>query len=141
MKRAALVAGAALAGYAGWVEPRRLILRESRLELPHWPAALNGVRVGVMTDLHAGAPHAGPRAVERWVTRMNEVAPDVVLLGGDFADAHFLFGGRMDPEAIAERLARLTAPLGSVAVVGKHDRLPFGGGVWTPPAAGGVSRG
>jgi predicted MPP superfamily phosphohydrolase len=136
MKRAALLAGAALAAYAGWIEPRRLVLREARLELPHWPLA--GVRVGVMTDFHAGAPHAGPQAIERWVTRMNEAAPDVVLLGGDFADAHFLFGGRMEPEAIAERLARLNAPLGSVAVLGNHDWRQFGTRMWTALTAAGI---
>ena len=33
--------------------------------LPRWPAALDGLRVAVLTDLHAGMPHAGLDAVER----------------------------------------------------------------------------
>ena len=38
----ALAAGAALA-WAGWVEPRRLVTVRRTLELPGWPAALDGV--------------------------------------------------------------------------------------------------
>ena len=138
MRRVALAAAAALAAYAGWIEPRRLVVRESRLELPHWPARLAGLRAGLMTDFHAGAPHAGPRAIERWVAAMNEARPDIVLLGGDFADAHFLFGGHMDPEPIADRLTTLTAPLGSVAVMGNHDWRQYGTRMWTALAAAGI---
>lgn len=138
MRRATAAAGLAFAAYAGWIEPRRLVVRESRLELPHWPPELAGLRAGVMTDLHAGAPHAGPRAIERWVARMNEQRPDIVLLGGDFADAHFLFGGRMEPEAIAERLTALDAPLGSVAVLGNHDWVQFGVRMWNALTAAGI---
>ena len=138
MRRAALAAGAALAAYAGWVEPRRLVVRETRLELPHWPAALAGLRAGFMTDFHGGAPHAGTDAIERWVARMNAQRPDVVLLGGDFVDAHFLFGGRLDPEPIAERLAALDAPLGSIAVLGNHDWRQFGVRMWSALTAVGI---
>ena len=39
-----------------------------RLALPRWPAALAGLRVGVLTDLHAGVLHAGEDAIARWVS-------------------------------------------------------------------------
>ena len=136
--RARTAAALGLALYVGWIEPRRLVVRESRLELPHRPGSLAGLRVGVMTDFHAGAPHAGPSAIERWVARMNEAQPDIVLLGGDFADAHFLFGGHMDPEPIAERIAALSAPLGTAAVLGNHDWRQFGARMWTALTAAGI---
>ncbi|HET8951852.1 MAG TPA: metallophosphoesterase [Solirubrobacteraceae bacterium] len=94
--------------------------------------------MGVLTDLHAGVPHAGEHAIARWVARMNDEAPDVVLLGGDYADAHWLFGGRMRPERIAERLAELRAPLGRVAVLGNHDWKAFGMQMWTALAGAGI---
>ena len=59
---AALAAGAALA-WAGWIEPRRLVTVRRTLELPRWPAALDGVRLGLVSDIHAGAPHVGPKAI------------------------------------------------------------------------------
>ena len=127
-----------LAAYAGWVEPRRLVVRRWTLALPRWPAALAGLRVGVMTDLHAGVLHAGEGAIGRWVERMNAEAPDLVLLGGDFTDAHPLLGHRLRPERIAERLAELEAPLGAVAVLGNHDWRTFGVRMWTALAAAGI---
>jgi uncharacterized protein len=133
-----LAAGAALAAYAGWVEPRRLVVRHDTLVLPRWPAALSGLRVGVITDLHAGVLHASEETVGRWVARMNAEGPDLVLLGGDFTDAHWLFGGRLAPERIAERIAGLTAPLGSVAVLGNHDWKQFGMRMWTALADAGI---
>ena len=137
--RAALATGAAgLLAYAGWVEPRRLVVRHDTLALPRWPPALSGLRVGVLTDLHAGVFHAGEPVVARWVERMNEARPDIVLLGGDFTDAHPLFGGRLSPERIAERLAGLRAPLGSVAVLGNHDWKRFGMRMWTALAQAGI---
>ena len=137
--RAALALGAAgLAAYAGWIEPRRLVVRRDTLALPRWPAVLAGLRVGVLTDLHAGVFHAGEEFVGRWVERMNAEAPDLVLLGGDFTDAHWIFGGRLAPERIAERLAGLRAPHGSVAVLGNHDWKQSGMRMWTALAEAGI---
>jgi uncharacterized protein len=129
---------AAIGVYAGWVEPRRLVVRHMRLALPRWPAALAGLRIGVLTDLHAGVLHAGEGAIARWVDRMNAEAPELVLLGGDFTDAHWLVGRRLSPERSAERLAALEAPLGKVAVLGNHDWKAFGMHMWTALAGAGV---
>ena len=45
------LSAAALAAWAGWIEPRRLVVREFELELPHWPARLSGLRAGILSDL------------------------------------------------------------------------------------------
>lgn len=133
-----LALGAGLAVYAGWVEPRRLVVRDVPLALPRWPAALAGLRVGLLTDLHGGVLHVSEDAIARWVQRMNAEAPDLVLLGGDFTDAHWLVGRRLSPERIAERLAALEAPLGRVAVLGNHDWKAFGMHMWTALAGAGI---
>jgi predicted MPP superfamily phosphohydrolase len=138
LPHAALAAAAGLAVYGGWIEPRRLVVRHDTLTLPHWPGGLSGLRVGVLTDLHAGVIHAGEAVVGRWVERMNAEAPDLVLLGGDFTDAHWLFGGRLAPERIAERIAGLRARHGSVAVLGNHDWKQFGMRMWTALVQAGI---
>ena len=136
---AALAAGAAgVAAYAALVEPRRLVVQRRPLALPRWPRELDGLRAGLMTDLHSGVIHASEDAIGRWVARMNAEAPDVILLGGDFADAHWLFGGNIAPERIAERLEELRAPLGRVAVLGNHDWKAFGMRMWTALADAGI---
>jgi uncharacterized protein len=118
---AAVVAAGLIAVEAAWREPRRLVVRRPVLRLERWPAPLDGLRVAIVADLHAGAPHAGLRRVEQVVARVNAERPDLVALLGDFVDPHVLFGRRLAPEAVARRLGRLRAPLGRVAVLGNHD--------------------
>ena len=60
IRRLAGAAAAAAAGYALLVEPRRLVVRHHRLALPHWPAELDGFRVGVLSDFHAARRTPAP---------------------------------------------------------------------------------
>jgi predicted MPP superfamily phosphohydrolase len=135
---AAFAAAAAALAWAGWFEPRRLVTVRRTLELPRWPAALDGVRLGVLSDLHAGAPYAGLKPIARAVERLNAEAPDVMLLLGDFVDAHMLWGGRIAPELIARELAALHAPLGTFAVLGNHDWKQAGDRMWRALANAGI---
>jgi len=115
----AVIAG--LVGYAGWVEPRRFVVRERTLCPPGWPAALDGLRVAVLSDLHAGGPHVDAARVRQVARDLSSRRPDLVLLLGDYVDRKVLFGGREEPEAVAQALTALEAPLGRVAVLGNHD--------------------
>ena len=121
-------AGAAL-GAAAWatlVEPRRLRVREVRVEVPGWPAALADLRVALVADLHAGAPHMDEQRVARVVEVVNNARPDLVALLGDYVDPEVALGERVEPEAVADRLGELEAPLGAFAVLGNHDWLENG---------------
>ena len=133
------LAGAGLAAYAGWVEPRRLVVRELELALPHWPARLAGLRAGVMSDLHAGVPHAGLDAIGRAVDALNAREPDVHLLLGDYLDASQKWRRELAPEQVAEALARLRSPLGTVAVIGNHDWRNSGDRMWRALSAVGIT--
>jgi uncharacterized protein len=115
------VAAAALGVYAGWVEPRRLVVRQVELHPPHWPQHLDGLRLGIASDLHAGVPYAGLGAVARVADTLNAQAPDVHLLLGDYLDSNQVLRRRLAPEAVAEQLGRLRAPKGTFAVMGNHD--------------------
>lgn len=135
----ALVAAAAgLAAWAGWIEPRRLVLRRETLHLRGWPPALDGLRAGVMADLHGGVPHMGRPAIARAVARLAAEAPDILLLLGDYVDASTLWGGRLAPEVIANELAALRTPLGSFAVLGNHDWYRAPDRMWTALETAGI---
>ena len=136
---AAGVAAGGLAVWAGWIEPRRLVVRDYDLELPNWPAALSGLRAGVMSDLHAGVPHAGLDKIRRAVDALNAREPDVHLLVGDYLDASQFFRRDLAPERVADELARLRAPLGTVAVIGNHDWRNSGDRMWRALSAVGVT--
>jgi len=76
---AAATAGAVVgAAYAGIVEPRRLRIRRLTLRLPRWPQRLDGLRVAVIADLHAGGPHVDEDRIEQIVGRVNGERPDLV---------------------------------------------------------------
>jgi hypothetical protein len=118
---AAGLAAGAIAWRALWQEPRSGRIRERHLALERWPAALDGLRVALVSDLHAGAPHVREERIERVVAAVNARRPDLVLLLGDYIDPEVHFGSAVAPAAVAERLAALRAPLGMVAVLGNHD--------------------
>lgn len=122
MAAAGAAAGAAaLAAWALWVEPRRVVVRRVTLELPSWPARLDGLRVGLVSDLHAGAPHVDLGRVERIAALVQAQRPDLVALLGDYVDPEVAFGEELAPEAVAARLGAMHAPLGAIAVLGNHD--------------------
>ena len=116
-----LLVGLALATWGFGVEPGRLVVDEHDVHPARWPAALDGLRVAAMADIHAGAPHVGEAALRRLVDRVNAARPDLIVLLGDFV-IHGVPGGRfMEPERIAEQLSGLRAPLGVLVVLGNHD--------------------
>jgi predicted MPP superfamily phosphohydrolase len=142
----AATAGAALAGAtvaavawrALWHEPRHGRVREIALALPRWPAELDGLRVALIADLHAGAPHVDERRVARLVAGVNLHAPDLVVLLGDFIDRTVRGVRPVAPEAVARALGHLHAPLGVLAVLGNHDWLHDGERVAAALRAAGI---
>lgn len=88
---------------------------------PRWRAP--PLLLAVVADLHVAAPWTSLEAVRGLVARVNALDPDLVLLPGDFtADGRLRLPARVPPpEAVAEALAPLRAPLGAFAVLGNHD--------------------
>ena len=81
------------------------------------PSALDGLRIGVITDVHHSAVVSAAE-VTRAVTTLKEATPDIVVLGGDYVS----FFDRTYIGPVAELLAPLAAaPFGSFAVLGNHD--------------------
>lgn len=78
-------------------------------------AELVGYRIALVTDLHHG-PAVPARWLARVADRVTELAPDLVMLGGDFV-SH----ARTDLRGLDEVVARFRARDGAVAVLGNHD--------------------
>jgi predicted MPP superfamily phosphohydrolase len=141
-RAATLLAGAAAAGLGAWtgfVEPRRLVIRRDELAIPHWPQALDGLRVGAIADIHGGSPYMGRDGIARAVDRLNAERTDLVVLLGDYVDASILWARRMGAEVVASELARLESPSGVFAVLGNHDWKSDGDHVWRALAARGIT--
>jgi predicted MPP superfamily phosphohydrolase len=109
------------------IEPAyRLAVVPHRVPLRGWEGPC--LRIAVLADLHASEPFMPPERVARIVARTNALAPDMVVLPGDFAPGlRRLRPEEGRPEAWAAELARLEAPLGAHAVLGNHDWWEAGG--------------
>jgi uncharacterized protein len=127
-----------LGGWAFWIEPQRLVVNRSTLDLPRWPEPLRGLRVALLSDLHVGSPHWHLAELRRLVERVNAEQPELVLLAGDYLINGVAFGDWVDPESMARVVGELRAPLGVVAVLGNHDWWNDGRRVWRALESQGV---
>lgn len=80
------------------------------------PPALDGLRIGLITDLHH-SEMVPLQDVQRAAALMMHEGPDLIVLGGDYVS----YGDRRYVVPCAEGLASLSAPLGVFAVLGNHD--------------------
>ncbi len=109
------LAGAAAYGVAYERHQLRRIQRD--LAVRGLPPALDGLRIGMITDVHHSAVVAADD-VTHAVNQLKEANPDIVVLGGDYIS--FFDRGYIGP--VAELLTPLAhAPHGSFAVLGNHD--------------------
>jgi hypothetical protein len=120
------------------VEPDRLVVRRERLALPGWPAALEGLRLVALADIHGGAPHVDTAKLQELAAVVNAERPDLVVLLGDFVIRGILRGRFMEPHAVARELAGIRGPLGVVAVLGNHDWWHDGRAVRSALEAAGI---
>lgn len=110
-------AAAALLMIHGYLRGHRRLLVERRtLPLRDLPAALDGLRLVHVSDLHVG-PLADRASLARAIARIDELAPDLVCLTGDIVDSE-----KTEIDAWLPLLARLHARLGVFAILGNHDR-------------------
>lgn len=128
------VAGAFVAAYGRYMEPRRPRLERISIALPAGAEALDGLTIGFLTDLHYG-PFTSLVDIERGIELLMAERPDLLLLGGDY---HSESPRYLDE--IAERLGRLAdhAPLGCLGVMGNHDYAVSGDQTFDVFAAAGV---
>jgi len=112
---AIVVAVAAGLGVLGYVGSRRLVVRRIEARLPGLPAALDGLRVVQLSDLHVG-PHTSRRFLARVARSVADAEPALIAVTGDLVDDH-----GPDVAHYAAALAGLRAPLGVFAVAGNHD--------------------
>ncbi len=78
--------------------------------------ALDGLRIGFLTDIHHSAM-VPARDVQRAVDLVSAARPDLIILGGDYVT----FADRAFIGPVAELLAPLSAPHGVFAILGNHD--------------------
>jgi predicted MPP superfamily phosphohydrolase len=110
---------AALVIWAFFIEPNRLVVRHQTIQIAEWPKELSGIRIAVISDIHAGSRFIDDDKLRLIVRRTNELQPSLIVILGDY-----MIGRGRDthpPERFALILKDLNAPLGVYSVLGNHD--------------------
>lgn len=114
---AGLIAAAVLIGltaYSG-LEARLVRVRQDEIVSDRLPERFDGTRVVFLADIHAGR-FLGKRGMDELVSKVNELEPDILVLGGDYV------GGRAHGALTFYGAApRFEARLAKLAVLGNHD--------------------
>jgi uncharacterized protein len=114
------LAASATAAYASAVEPEGLIVTRYAPAPRAWPAGQK-LTITVIADLHAGGPDMQVEHVREVVDRANGLHSDLIVLLGDFI-AWYKFPFKRVPDPLwGAELKRLSAPLGTYAILGNHD--------------------
>ena len=102
-------------GYATRIETRRVFMEERPIRLERLPAAFEGFKIALFSDLHL-YPFTPIQMVQDAVKLANSFRPDLVILAGDFVwlyvDAAF---------DLVPVLSQLNPSKGTFAVLGNHD--------------------
>ncbi len=86
------------------------------------PQRLEGCRIVQLSDFHYDGQRLSPRLLQQAVDRVNDLAPDLIALTGDYVTR--------DPAPIFELvtyLSQMKSRFGTVAVLGNHDNITLEG--------------
>lgn len=103
------------------IEPNRLVVREQTFDIANWPHPLSGLRVAVISDIHADDWFVDNKKLRLIVERTNQLQPDLIVILGDYMSGNGWVRRRVEPEVFAPILKDFSAPLGVYSVLGNHD--------------------
>ena len=108
------ITGASAHGFL--YQRHQLELTRSRFPVSGLPPGLDGLRIGLLTDIHRSQTVSHEDVVAA-VDMLMAQRPDLIVLGGDYVT----WGDRRYVKPAADSLARLSAPYGVLAILGNHD--------------------
>ena len=105
------------------VEPHLMLdVEYKNIDIKKWDSRLDGLKIAVIGDFHAGLPFFENWRMEKVVEKINAVNADIILLVGDYVNGRW-FQSAMESGRLTKYLSRLKAPLGVYAILGNHDYL------------------
>lgn len=116
-----LAASAALALYSNEISRHEIEVTHPTFYLPRLPPAFDGFRIAQISDIHL-AEYTEDFFLRRVIARVNALAPDMVLLTGDYISRGPLSieMSMLASSRCAQLLSTLTCPL-RYAILGNHD--------------------
>jgi uncharacterized protein len=99
----------------GLLEANSIGVTRLQVPMPHLSKQAEGMRIVQISDVHMGLVVRGAR-LEKIVTMVNDLHPDLIVITGDLVDAQALH-----MEDMVHPLKRLTAKYGTYAITGNHE--------------------
>jgi predicted MPP superfamily phosphohydrolase len=117
------ILGLIFLGYAYFIEPNRLVINKTELEIPGWSEKLNGLKIVAISDLHGGSNGVTAEKIRTVVEKINEQDADMVVLLGDYISQQYFDRSKlkMPVATVADNLLGIKAKFGVYAVLGNHD--------------------
>lgn len=111
-----------LAAFWGFlIEPGRLVTRQETIQITNWPQQLDGLKIAVLSDIHADDWFVDTRKLHEIVERTNQLQPEIIVILGDYMAGDGWVTSKVEPEVFAAALKNFRAPLGVYSVLGNHD--------------------
>lgn len=111
-----------LAAFYGFlIEPGRLVTRHETIRIQNWPQQLNGLKIAVLSDIHADDWFVDNNKLREIVERTNQLQPEAIVILGDYMSSDGWVTSKVEPEVFAAALKGFRAPLGVYSVLGNHD--------------------
>ena len=101
----------------GW---KRLEIHTEQVQIENLPTAFEGYRIVQISDLHLGTFGTDTTYIQRMVSEVNALQPDLIVFTGDLINT--------SPDELApfkEALSRLSATDGVLSVMGNHDYTTY----------------
>ena len=103
----------------GYFNARRLRITTVALNLPPSCGHMNRLNLVFLSDMHLGVMMESS-FLEKIIQDVNDLKPDIILIGGDTVDMNVQEIERLEHGKI---LSRFRAPLGVFAVTGNHEYI------------------
>ena len=113
-----------LGGCVFWgflIEPGRLVVKHETVQIDNWPPELDGLRIAVLSDIHADNWFVTEKKLRSIVAETNHLQPELIVILGDYMSSNGHVTRRVEPEVFAAILKDFRAPYGVYSVLGNHD--------------------
>lgn len=105
-----------LAGFINALIPR---IKTLELTIDKRVEGMQELNIAFASDIHLGTL-IGPRRTNKIIEKINELKPDLILLGGDIVDEDL---GPVIRNNLGDSLKKLSAPLGVIGITGNHEYI------------------
>ena len=69
--------------YSRTIEPDRLVIKQQRIYVPNWNKKLDGLKIALISDIHAYYGKISPEILDIIINKTNEQSPDLIFILGD----------------------------------------------------------